>query len=116
MPSEPQHHGPLHLTLTLRLEGGRFHEAALVINGERVIAAHNCFNGEAWDEGPLTQDEAALIVRAVNSLQSSIAAMEAALEHIGHTVPMSDNGRRERDEAMAQLRAAIKLAKGESNA
>ena len=58
-------------------------------------------------------DTAALIVRAVNSLDSSIAAMEAALEHVGQTVPMSDNGRREREEMMARLRAAITLARGE---
>lgn len=111
MSSEPvKAHSPLRLTL--RLEGGRFQEAALVINGKRVIAAHNCFNGEAWDEGPLTQDEAALVVRAVNSLDSSIAAMEAAL------VSCEDYQRKYVDapDVVSQLRDAIKLAKGESNA
>lgn len=107
MSSEPQH-GPLPWKTS---NTGAF-EWPKVVTADDLIVAEVLKNGGH----ERTVANAALIVRAVNSLQSSIAAMEAALEHIGHTVPMSDNGRRERDEAMAQLRAAIKLAKGETNA
>lgn len=68
----------------------------------------------AWSM--LTPEERRIMEAAMRCRTVCIAAMEAALEHIGQTVPMTDNGRRERDEAMAQLRAAIKLAKGETNA
>ena len=71
---------------------------------------------ERWDSA-LSRAEmeanAALIIRAVNSLDSSIAAMEAALgalTEFGLCWPgVSAN-------VKAQLRAAIKLAKGGSDA